>query len=120
VLGADRVLADGNGRLSGEERAAADLEWEVDLHIFTPQELERLARDAGFTDVRTVTEELTANWFGWTTRTVEALVGYDHLPDGYRWWAYRAWRHLFALDERLAGVVPKGLFYNCILTGTAP
>jgi ubiquinone/menaquinone biosynthesis C-methylase UbiE len=120
VLGEDRVLTS-NGHMTEEDHAAAGLEWEVDLHIFTPAEVEQLARDAGFTDVRTTTEELTANWFGWTTRTVEALVGYEHLPAGYRLAAYRTWQWLFAFDERIARrVVPKSLFYNCILSAKAP
>lgn len=121
VLGADRVLADPFSTLPPEEREAAALETEVDLHIFSPEDLERLARDAGFGEVRTETEELTANWFGWTTRTVEAMVGEDRLPDGYPWFAYRVWSKLFAFDDRvLSKVVPKGLFYNAILTGVKP
>jgi SAM-dependent methyltransferase len=121
VAGADRVLASGNGHLSHDEREAAGLEWDVDLHCFPPQELEALAARAGFIGVRSVTEELTANWFGWTTRTVEAMVGVDRLPDGYRWWAYRVWHRLSDFDDRIATrFVPKGVFYNCILTATTP
>ncbi len=104
-----------------EERAAAGLEWEVDLHCFAPAELEALARRAGLRDVRTVTEELTANWFGWFTRTVEGMVDPALVPDAYRWFAYRTWQRLFAFDERVAArLVPKDVFYNCILTGVAP
>ena len=121
VAGADRVLRDARGALSPDDRRAADLEWEVDLHCFTPGELESFARRAGFVGVRTVTEELTANWFGWVTRTVEGLVDGDRLPAGYPWFVYRTWRRLFAFDERVASrVLPKGIFYNCILTGAAP
>jgi ubiquinone/menaquinone biosynthesis C-methylase UbiE len=98
----------------------AALEAEVDLHCFTPAELEALARGAGFERVQTFTEELTANWFGWTTRTVEALLRPGLLPDGYPWFAYRTWRALYAVDELARGVVPKDWFYNCILTGRAP
>jgi SAM-dependent methyltransferase len=100
--------------------AAAGLESEVDLHCFAPPELEALARGAGFERVETFTEELTANWFGWTTRTVEALLRPGLLPAGYPWLAYRTWRALFALDGAARRVVPKDWFYNCILTGTAP
>jgi ubiquinone/menaquinone biosynthesis C-methylase UbiE len=120
VAGADRVLADGIGALPEDEREAAALETEVDLHIFTPAELEDLARGAGFVDVRTETEELTANWFGWSTRTVEAMLRPDLIPARYPWFAYRAWQRLFALDERLRPLVPKGAYYNAILTGTVP
>jgi SAM-dependent methyltransferase len=122
VGGTERVLATPRAAGQGpEEQAAAALEAEVDLHTFAPSELVALARTAGFVDVRAVTEELTASWFGWATRTVEGMVGMDKLPDGYPWFAYRLWRRLFAFDERVASrVVPAGLFYNCILTGTAP
>ena len=121
VLGAERVLADPFAALPPEEREAAALETEVDLHIFQPEDLERLARDAGFGEVRSETEELTANWFGWTTRTVEAMVGEDRLPARYPWYAYRVWSKLFAFDDRvLAKFVPKGVFYNAILTGVKP
>ncbi|MEX0658550.1 MAG: methyltransferase domain-containing protein [Egibacteraceae bacterium] len=121
VAGSHRVLAPRNGRSSEDDAEAAALEDVVDQHIFTPGELEEHARAAGFCDVRTVTEELTASWFGWTTRTVEAMVGVDRLPAGYPWFAYRVWQRLFALDDAVASrVVPKGIFYNCLLTATTP
>lgn len=121
VLGQERVLADRDGDRSESDDAAASLEAVVDQHIFTPVELEHLARRAGFEAVRTETEELTANWFGWVTRTVESMVGADRLPAGYPWFAYRLWQRLFAFDDAVAArFVPKGAFYNCILTATAP
>ena len=119
--GASRVLADPHARLAPEEREAAALENTVDLHVFEPDELAARADAAGFVDVRTLTEELTANWFGWTTRTVEAMVRPGLLPDRYPWLAYRIWQMLFALDETLLRrIVPRRLFYNCILTATTP
>jgi ubiquinone/menaquinone biosynthesis C-methylase UbiE len=121
LVGSERVLADHVAAIPEEEREAAALEWEVDLHIFTPAELEHLARGAGFTEVETFTEELTANWFGWTTRTVEAMLKPGILPDRYPFFAYRVWKALFAFDDHVARrVVPKGLFYNAILTARAP
>ena len=121
VLGADRILADPYSAMPENELKAALLETEVDLHIFSPEDLEELARDAGFAQVRTETEELTANWFGWTTRTVEAMVGFDRLPFRYPWFAYLAWKRLYELDDKvLSKFVPKGLFYNAILTGVKP
>jgi len=121
AAGPKRILADPTAGLHTDERHAAALEAEVDLHIFDPADLEALAISAGFTDVRTVTEELTANWFGWATRTVEAMVRPGVLPDGYPWFAYRTWQRLFAFDEMVAQrFVPKGVFYNCILTATVP
>ncbi|MDQ3538468.1 MAG: class I SAM-dependent methyltransferase [Actinomycetota bacterium] len=123
VAGSQRILAaptTGPQHHEHHEHVAA-LETEVDLHTFDPAELEGLATSAGFTDIRTVTEELTANWFGWATRTVEAMVRPGALPNGYPRFAYRTWQRLFAFDEAIAQrVVPKGAFYNCILTATAP
>jgi ubiquinone/menaquinone biosynthesis C-methylase UbiE len=120
VLGADRVLRD-RPVLSAPDAAAAALEAEVDLHTFRPDELERAALAAGFSEVAVHTEELTASWFGWATRTVEGMVGLDRLPGRYPWWAYRTWRHLFAFDRALGQrLVPDGWCYNAILTGTVP
>jgi ubiquinone/menaquinone biosynthesis C-methylase UbiE len=120
VAGVDRVLADGIASLPDGEREAAALEVEVDLHIFTPEELEVLADRAGFVDVRTETEELTANWFGWSTRTAEAMLRPDLIPARYPFLAYRVWQRLFALDERLRPYLPKGMYYNAILTAQVP
>lgn len=120
VGGADRVLADGLDGLSHEDRAAAALEHDVDLHTFDPDELERLATDAGLVQVRCETEELTANWFGWLTRTVEGQVRPGLLPAGYPLVAYRMWRALSAVDERLRPWLPRAVFYNAVLTGLAP
>lgn len=121
VFGAENVLANPMADLPEDERQAAALETEVDLHIFTPREVEQLATDAGFVSVVTVTEELTANWFGWATRTVEAMLKPGILPDRYPWVAYRTWQRLFEFDETvLRRFVPKDAFYNCILTATTP
>jgi ubiquinone/menaquinone biosynthesis C-methylase UbiE len=120
ALGADRVLRP-SPVLQGADADAAALEAEVDLHVFRPAELARLAEAAGFSEVAVHTEELTASWFGWATRTVEGMVGLAHLPDGYPWWAYRTWRRLFALDRGLARrLVPSGWCYNAILAATVP
>ncbi len=120
VGGAERVLGDGHEGLADEDRDAAALEHEVDLHTFDPGELERLAAHAGLVRVRCETEELTANWFGWLTRTVEGRVRPGLLPDGYPWVAYRTWHALYALDERLRPLVPRAAFYNAVVTGVVP
>ena len=104
-----------------ESSAAAALEAVVDLHTFDPDDLARTAVRAGAIDVRTVTEELTASWFGWPVRTVEAAVRPGAL--GWNWavFAYKGWLTLSALDEKvLSRVVPDELFYNVSLTGTKP
>jgi ubiquinone/menaquinone biosynthesis C-methylase UbiE len=108
-------------RPAGELRASSDaaaLEAEVDLHTFPPVELAGLARRAGAADVHTVTEELTASWFGWPVRTFEYAVNPDRLGWGWSMFAYRGWQRLMALDTGvLSYVVPAGLFYNVLVTG---
>lgn len=103
-----------------ESSRAAALEWVVDLHTFDPHELARMALRGGAIDVHTVTEELTAAWFGWPVRTFESAVPAGRL--GARWarFAYTSWLRLSALDRRLSSVVPPGLFYNVSITGRAP
>ena len=105
----------------GDDAAIAALEWEVDLHTFDPAQVEDMARVAGFTEVRTVTEDLTASWLGWAVRTVEGSVAPGKL--GLRWalFAYHGYLRLQRFDERvLARVVPRQLFYNLILHARAP
>ena len=97
---------------------AAELEWVVDLHTFPPARLRRMAIAAGAVDVEVRTEELTAAWFGWPVRTFEAAVPPGRLGWDWAMFAYRTWQRLSALDRRLAGIVPAGLFYNALVTGT--
>ena len=100
---------------------AAALESVVDLHTFDPDDLARTALRAGAVDVATVTEELTASWFGWPVRTLEHAVNPDRL--GWRWavFAYRGWQRLSAFDQQvLSRFIPDGLFYNVCVTGTKP
>ncbi len=99
---------------------AAALEWVVDLHTFDPDDLTRTALRAGAIDVTTVTEELTASWFGWPARTLEYAIRPDRL--GVRWaqFSYTSWQRLSALDRLLTKVVPDKLFYNVSVTGVKP
>ncbi|MGH8828114.1 MAG: class I SAM-dependent methyltransferase [Jiangellaceae bacterium] len=103
-----------------ESSRAAALEAVVDLHTFDPDTLAAVVRRAGGVDVRTVTEELTAAWFGWPVRTVEHAVNPDRL--GWRWamFAYKGWLRLSALDRVLGHVVPDELFYNVSVTAVRP
>ena len=99
----------------------ARLEAVVDLHTFDPDALARLAIRAGAIDVETVTEELTASWFGWPVRTLEAAVKPGSLGWGWAMFAYRTWMALDAIDRSaLARVVPDELFYNVSVTGVRP
>jgi ubiquinone/menaquinone biosynthesis C-methylase UbiE len=104
-----------------ESSRAAELEAVVDLHTFPPEELRRLAVGAGAVDVVVRTEELTAAWFGWPVRTFECAVPKEKLGWGWAMFAYRTWQRLSTLDARvLSRVVPAGLFYNALVTGTKP
>ncbi len=100
-----------------ESSRAAALEAVVDLHTFDPDTLARTARRAGATQVETVTEELTAAWFGWPVRTLEHAVNPERLGWGWANFAYRSWLRLSTLDRWLKPVVPKELFYNVSITG---
>lgn len=99
----------------------ASLEGFVDVHAFAPGELTAFARDAGFADVRVVGEELLANWFGWTNRTLEATAHPEDVPWGWRNYAYRGYLALQKVDRALLeGRLPPAIFYNLIVTGRRP
>jgi len=101
--------------------AEAHLEAIVDLHTFDPDRLAALAMRAGAIEVSTATEELTASWFGWPIRTIEAAVKPGSL--GWNWaiFAYRTWLALDAADRHFfAHWVPDEFFYNVSVTGVRP
>jgi SAM-dependent methyltransferase len=104
-----------------ESSRAAALEAVVDLHTFTPGELERMARSAGAVEVATASEELTAAMLGWPVRTFEATVPPGKL--GWRWarFAFGSWMALSWVDANIwRSVMPKGWFYNVMVTGVKP
>ena len=104
-----------------ESSRAAALESVVDIHTFDPDRLAALCLRNGAVDVRTVTEELTASWFGWPVRTFEAAVRPGALGWGWARFAYTGWLRLSWLDENvLSRIVPDELFYNVCVTGTKP
>jgi SAM-dependent methyltransferase len=103
----------------GEEDAA--LEAVVDIHAFAPAELARVARVAGFEQVRVSGEELLANWFGWANRTLEASANPDDVPWAWRQYAYRGYLLLQELDRRLLeSRLPAAIFYNLMLAARKP
>jgi ubiquinone/menaquinone biosynthesis C-methylase UbiE len=109
------------GAARAEEHNADDgegaLEGVVDVHAFAPGELARLARDAALDEVRVGGEELLANWFGWTNRTLEASANPDDVPWAWRLYAYRGYLLLQQLDRRLLeSRLPAAIFYNLMLT----
>ena len=94
-----------------------DLEQFVDIHAFEPGDLSRYARRAGFTDVRVRGEELTANWFGWFNRALEASAEPDDVPMLWRRYAFHGYLALQRLDEALLEPrLPPAIFYNLLVT----
>ncbi len=94
-----------------------DLERCVDIHAFAPGDLERHARRAGFLDVAVRGEELTANWFGWFNRGLEASADPDDVPMLWRQYAFHGYLMLQRLDEKvLEPLLPPSIFYNLLLS----
>jgi ubiquinone/menaquinone biosynthesis C-methylase UbiE len=92
------------------------LEGVVDVHAFAPAELARVARASGLQEVCVRGEELLANWFGWTNRTLEATADPDQVPWAWRLYAYRGYLLLQELDRRLLeSRLPAAVFYNLML-----
>jgi ubiquinone/menaquinone biosynthesis C-methylase UbiE len=115
-----RRPASNGHELDADQRTLRDLEWDVDLHTFSPRELAGLAQGAGFDSVRTETEELVSSLVGWAFRTVEAEAPPGLL--GARWagFAYRTYLRLYELDVLLSRFLPRELFYNVLLYGERP
>ena len=111
VIGADAAPS------TDADEPDAALEGVVDVHAFAPSELSRVARGAGLIDVRVGGEELLANWFGWTNRTLEASAEADQVPWAWRLYAYRGYLLLQELDRRLLERrLPAAIFYNLMIT----
>ncbi|HEV2999037.1 MAG TPA: class I SAM-dependent methyltransferase, partial [Solirubrobacteraceae bacterium] len=99
----------------------AALEGVVDVHAFAPAELSTFAKDAGFQDVRVIGEELLANWFGWTNRTLEATAEPADVPWGWRQYAYRGYLALQKVDSSLLeSRLPAAIFYNLMISARKP
>ena len=97
------------------------LEGFVDVHAFAPGELQRAASAAGLVDVRISGEELLANWFGWTNRTLEATAEPSDVPWAWRQYAYRGYLMLQQLDRRLLETrLPPAVFYNLLICARKP
>lgn len=128
LMGADAAgHANGNGGAKGSGgvhgptggahgHADGGLEWVVDVHAFDPRQLTRLARGAGFADVRVGGEELLAGWFGWANRTLESTAEPAQVPWLWRQYAYRGYLALQEVDRRLLeSRLPPAIFYNLML-----
>jgi ubiquinone/menaquinone biosynthesis C-methylase UbiE len=103
---------------SGEQEDH-QLERFVDIHAFRPGDLVGLARRAGFGGVQVRGEELTANWFGWFNRALEASADPETVPYAWKRYACDGYLLLQRLDERLLEPrLPPSIFYNLLLTAT--
>jgi len=104
-------------RRGEHELADAALEAVVDVHSFAPVELSRAAEVAGLCDGRVTGEELLANWFGWTNRTLEATAEPEDVPWAWRQYAYRGYLMLQGLDRTLLeSRLPAAIFYNLMVS----
>jgi len=104
--------AEGNGH---------SLEAEVDVHAFSPGDLQRFCGAAGLTDVRVQGEELLASIHGWTVRTLEASAEPDDVPWAWRRFAFRSYLALQRLDNQvLEPHLPAQLFYNLLVAARRP
>jgi ubiquinone/menaquinone biosynthesis C-methylase UbiE len=100
-----------------ERRDGHELEPEVDVHAFAPRRLAGMLREAGFADVRVRGEELLANLYGWTVRTLEGTAEPEEVPDRWREIAFRSYLALQRVDAALLEPrLPASLFYNLVLS----
>jgi SAM-dependent methyltransferase len=100
-----------------EECDGHELEPEVDVHAFAPSRLDGMLGAAGFEEVRIVGEELLANVYGWTVRTLEGSAEPDEVPMRWRELAFRGYIALQRVDTALLEPrLPPSLFYNLVLS----
>jgi ubiquinone/menaquinone biosynthesis C-methylase UbiE len=98
-----------------------ELEPAVDVHSFRPDRLAAMLREAGFEQVRIRGEELLANAYGWTVRTLEGSAEPDQVPQWWRELAFRGYIALQGVDAAwLEPRLPPGFFYNLILSARRP
>ena len=104
-----------------EQSEGHSLEGEVDVHAFTPADLRRLLRDAGFEQRRVGGEELLANAWGWGLRTVESSAEPESIPFRWRRFAFSSYIALQKVDSSvLEPRLPAELFYNLLVSGRKP
>lgn len=109
------------GPASPAERTYGALEGLVDVHTFTPGDLQSLAHEAGFIDVRVSGEELLANVYGWFLRRLEADVDPVTVPLAWHRFAFGSYLALQWVDGKLLEPrLPADLFYNLLLSGRRP
>jgi SAM-dependent methyltransferase len=105
----------------GPDEQDHSLEPFVDIHAFTPNDLARHARRAGFDDVSVRGEELVANWFGWFNRSLEASAEPADVPMLWRRYAFNGYLLLQRLDTHVLETrLPAAIFYNLLLSARRP
>jgi SAM-dependent methyltransferase len=118
-----RLLVGASARIPppAEQGDGHELEPAVDVHSFRPHRLAALLREAGFQEVRIRGEELLANAYGWTVRTLEGSADPDQVPQWWRELAFRGYIALQGVDAAwLEPRLPPGFFYNLILSARRP
>jgi SAM-dependent methyltransferase len=110
--------ANGSTHECGEDHG---LEPEVDVHAFAPGQLDELMAGAGFGERRVRGEELLANAWGWTLRTLESSADPAEVPFGWRHFGFRSYMTLQRIDTSLLEPhLPPQLFYNLLLSARKP
>jgi ubiquinone/menaquinone biosynthesis C-methylase UbiE len=116
LLGAPARRADPVERRDGHE-----FEPTVDVHSFRPDRLAAMLREAGFGEIRIRGEELLANAYGWTVRTLEGTAEPEQVPRLWRQLAFRGYIALQGVDAALLEPrLPPALFYNLVLSARRP
>ncbi|MGH2907230.1 MAG: class I SAM-dependent methyltransferase, partial [Solirubrobacterales bacterium] len=119
-------VAEAEAVAAGETRSQEYLEGHaqehlVDVHAFKPGDLTQFAELAGFSKVRVIGEELSANWFGWFNRALEADGVPDDIPYLWRQYAYRGYLGFQWFDRAaLEGRLPASIFYNLMIGARKP
>jgi ubiquinone/menaquinone biosynthesis C-methylase UbiE len=98
-----------------------ELESKVDVHAFDPGALRDHLEGAGFEAIHLRGEELVANLWGWTIRSLEATAEPDEIPLRWSRFAFRSYIALQRLDTALLEPrLPSQLFYNLVLSARKP
>jgi ubiquinone/menaquinone biosynthesis C-methylase UbiE len=115
------VGASPNSEPATEATDGHELESEVDVHAFDPGALRAHMKSAGFEAIHLRGEELVANLWGWTMRSLEATAEPSDIPLGWSRFAFRSYIALQRLDTVLLEPrLPPQLFYNLVLSARKP
>jgi ubiquinone/menaquinone biosynthesis C-methylase UbiE len=115
------VGASANSEPATEATDGHELESEVDVHAFDPGALRDDMHAAGFEGIHLRGEELVANLWGWTMRSLEATAEPTEVPLSWSRFAFRGYIALQRLDTALLEPrLPPQLFYNLVLSARKP